>query len=54
MNICRDRHEKICYVGTNCPLCAMRREIENMIEGYIVELGALLEIINTVRKEEEK
>jgi hypothetical protein len=32
----------------------MRREIENVIEGYVVELGELLGMINTVIKEEEK
>ena len=54
MNICREMHEKICYAGTNCPLCEMRKEIENIIEGCMLELGELLKIGNIVIKEEEK
>ena len=52
MNICREIHEKICYAGTNCPLCAMRKEIESIIEGCIIDLGELLKIGDIITKEE--
>lgn len=34
MNICDTRHDEICFLGPDCPLC----EVRDQLEGEIVTL----------------
>jgi len=42
MNLCRDKHEEICYDDHRCPMCVLLdkiRVLEDNIDSLQIELG---------------
>lgn len=49
MNLCSDNHVEICFEGRNCPLCALRDELENRINSMDDDLKRLQEQIDELK-----
>lgn len=32
MNVCSDKHEEICFNGTMCPMCELRRDLTEKLD----------------------
>ena len=43
MELCSDKHEEVCFEGRDCPVCALRDELQTRIdelEGQVQTLEA--------------
>jgi len=38
MRLCEDKHEEVCYEGRDCPVCAVRVEMQEQIDELVAEV----------------
>jgi hypothetical protein len=49
MNLCSEHHDEVCYEVRNCPVCDLRKEMDEAIEDLNREIAGLRKEIESLQ-----